>query len=218
MKRDNSREKKITVCIIEDSAEIRDRIVKTISTSSEFSCLPAFWNGESAWEGLPALNPDIVLTDIRLHGMNSIECIRGLKEKCPHTQFLMFAIQEDCEQVFFDVMSAGANGYLLEKTPQDQMLSTLKKLYESDGHEIAQIARKVVNVFRCLEKEEMAVTGLSAREKEVLQLLSKGFFYKEIADKLCISTGTIRQHIHHIYTKLHVQNRTEALNKCYGRE
>jgi DNA-binding NarL/FixJ family response regulator len=127
----------------------------------------------------------------------------------------MFTIYEDSEQVF-DSLSAGANGYLLKKTPPDQILQALKELYEGGAPMSTQIARKVVHAFQKPVRGSLDSAGLSAREKEVLQFLSKGYLYKEIGNKLNISTGTVRQHIHKIYEKLHVQNRTEALNKFYG--
>lgn len=206
----------ISVCIVEDSPEIRERVKQTVDDSGSFLCLKAFKDGESALSELPALQPDIVLMDINLPGMSGIDCIRQVKDNCPGTQFMMFTIYEDSDQVY-DALSAGASGYLLKKTPHDKILPALKELHEGGSPMSTHIARKVVSAFRRHDEREEAESVLSPREIEVLQLLSKGYLYKEIGEKLKISTGTVRQHIHNIYEKLHVQNRTEALNKFYGR-
>jgi DNA-binding NarL/FixJ family response regulator len=155
--------------------------------------------------------------DINLPGMSGTECIKKVKEKSPKIQFMMFTIYEDSEQVY-EALAAGASGYLLKKTPTEKILEALKELYEGGAPMSTHIARKVVSFFQKENKAAGEMTQLSNREKEVLALLSKGFLYKEISDQLFISTGTVRQHIHHIYEKLHVQNRMEAINKFYGRE
>lgn len=205
--------RKLTVCIIEGRINIRKYIEQTFKTSSDFSCLPAFRNGDNACKEIPPLCPDIVLADIRLYGMNSIQCIRRLKEKCPQTQFIMFSIDVENEEIFFDFLLTGANGCFLEKTPGNMISMTIKENYYKAKVADNIKTRNNGNMPDLPEGEEGCIVRLSPREQEVLQLLSVGYFYKEIADKLCISTGTVRQHIHHIYTKLHVQNRTEALNK-----
>jgi DNA-binding NarL/FixJ family response regulator len=207
----------ITVSIVEDMDEIRARLKSILEESGEFACMAVYNNAEDALKELPVSRPDIVLMDINLPGMSGIECIRKVKALCPEILFMMFTIYEDSEQVF-EALAAGASGYLLKKTPHDQITSALKELYEGGSPMSTQIARKVVAYFQKKDgKENEGQDILSPREKEVLELLSKGYLYKEIAAKLEISTGTVRQHIHKIYEKLHVQNRTEALNKFYGR-
>ncbi len=205
----------ISVSIVEDLKEIREHVQRIIEYADDFLCLSAYSNAEDALKELSVLQPHLVLMDINLPGMNGIDCIQKMKEKCPEMQFMMFTIYENSELVF-DALEAGATGYLLKKTPPDKILEALKELYYGGAPMSTQIARKVVSAFR-KTKPENNEAGLSTRETEVLQLLSKGFLYKEIADKLNIATGTVRQHIHKIYEKLHVQNRTEALNKYYGR-
>lgn len=207
----------ITVSIVEDMDEIRARLKCILEESGEFACMAVYPNAEDALKELPVLCPDIVLMDINLPGMSGIECIRKVKAFCPEILFIMFTIYEDSEQVF-EALAAGASGYLLKKTPHDQITSALKELYEGGSPMSTQIARKVVAYFQKNEgNEKDGEHILSSREKEVLELLSKGYLYKEIAVKLGISTGTVRQHIHKIYEKLQVQNRTEALNKFYGK-
>jgi DNA-binding NarL/FixJ family response regulator len=207
----------ISVSIVEDMADVRQKVKHLIEDSEEFICLSTYSNAESALEELPKLKPDIVLMDINLPGMSGTECIKKVKEKSPKIQFMMFTIYEDSEQVY-EALAAGASGYLLKKTPPEKILEALKELYEGGAPMSTHIARKVVSFFQKENKAAGEMTQLSNREKEVLALLSKGFLYKEISDQLFISTGTVRQHIHHIYEKLHVQNRMEAINKFYGRE
>ena len=209
--------KLIAVCLVEDIEEIRLTIKQLLDKSEEFVCFGAFETAEEAFVKLPELNPDIILVDINLPGMNGIEFIRRASGKYREIQFMMFTIYEDNDQVY-DALAAGANGYLLKKTPQNKILEALKELYEGGSPMSMQIARKVVNAFQKSSRGSGTIENISAREKEVLQLLSRGYLYKEIGDKLNISTGTVRQHIHKIYEKLHVQNRTEAINKFYGRE
>ena len=206
----------IAVSVVEDIQDIRESLQQLIEASDNFLCLSAYSNAEDALKDLPAVKPDIVLMDINLPGMNGIECIRRVKTLCPQLQFMMFTIYEDSEQVF-DALAAGASGYLLKKTPRDKILPSIQELYEGGSPMSTQIARKVVAYFQKEKEASNNQAQLSAREREVLELLSKGFVYKEIAARLNIATGTVRQHIHKIYEKLHVQNRTEALNKFYRR-
>jgi DNA-binding NarL/FixJ family response regulator len=154
--------------------------------------------------------------DINLPGMNGIECIREIKTKVPRTQFMMFTVYENDEKVF-EALKAGASGYLLKNTGLMQLIEALQELHNGGSPMSANIARKLVTVFREKENSEIPVEMLSKRETEILQLLSRGLLYKEIADQLSISVSTVRQHIHKIYEKLHVQNRTEAINKAFGK-
>ena len=205
----------IKICIVEDLKEVREGMVSLLSLDERFEVLAAFTNAETAEEELPAWQPDIVIMDINLPGMSGIDCIKKVKGLCPATQFIMFTIYENDEKVF-DALSAGASGYLLKRTALARIVEALIELHEGGAPMSTQIARKVINRLRVNEAvDDLQV--LSARENEVLQLLAKGLLYKEIAEKLGISVGTIRQHIHKIYEKLHVQNRTEAINKAYGK-
>lgn len=206
----------ITLAIVEDLDEVRDGLKNFISLSSDFKILDTFKTAEEAAYDLPKLKPDIVIMDINLPGMNGIECIRQVKDKCPGTQFMMFTVYENDEKVF-DALKAGASGYLLKNTGLVQLIESLKELYNGGSPMSANIARKLVTFFRDDQKETADLKMLSSRENEILQLLTKGLLYKEIAVQLSISTSTVRQHIHHIYEKLHVQNRTEAINKAFGK-
>ena len=206
----------ITICIVEDLDEVREGLKQFISLNPEFNVLDTFSTAEEALFEIPKLKPQIVIMDISLPGMNGIECIRQVKDKSPSTQFMMFTVYENDEKVF-EALKAGASGYLLKNTGLVQMIEALKELHIGGSPMSANIARKLVTVFRDKEKETASLEVLSKRENEILQLLSKGLLYKEIAEHLSISTGTVRQHIHRIYEKLHVQNRTEALNKAFGK-
>jgi DNA-binding NarL/FixJ family response regulator len=204
----------ITVSIVEDIPEVRESIERLIQGSDEFVLVSSYTNAESAIQDIPARQPHIVIMDINLPGINGIECIKKIKEDCPTTQFMMYTIFEDDEKVF-DALASGAHGYLLKKTPRDKILNALKELHEGGAPMSTHIARKVIQSFEDNRKNIQYNPLLTNKEKELLELLSKGFLYKEIADKLHITINTVKQHIHNIYEKLHVKNRTEAVNKLY---
>lgn len=206
----------ITLVIVEDLDEVRDGLKNFIALSGDFKVLDTFRTAEEALYEIPRLKPDIVIMDINLPGMNGIECIRQVKDKSPATQFMMFTVYENDEKVF-EALKAGASGYLLKNTGLIQLIESLKELHMGGSPMSANIARKLVTIFREKERESEKLEILSNRENEILQLLAKGLLYKEIADQLAISIGTVRQHIHKIYDKLHVQNRTEAINKAFGK-
>lgn len=205
----------ITICIVEDLKEVRDGMTSLLTLDERFEVLAIFPDAEKAAEELPAWQPDITVMDINLPGMNGIECIKKLMPHCPETQFIMFTIYEDDEKVF-EALSAGAAGYLLKNTPLSKISEALIELHAGGSPMSTQIARKVLNRMRSNENTD-AIDVLSPRENEVLQLLSKGLLYKEISARLGITTNTVKQHIHKIYEKLHVQNRTEALNRVFGK-
>ena len=207
----------ISIAIVEDLDEVRDGLKNFLALSTDFKILDTFKTAEEALYEIPQLKPDIVIMDISLPGMNGIECIRLVKDKSPSTQFMMFTVYENDEKVF-EALKAGAAGYLLKNTGLVQLIESLKELHNGGSPMSANIARKLVTVFREQQREVVPVEALSHRENEILQLLSKGLLYKEIAEHLSISVSTVRQHIHHIYEKLHVQNRTEAINKAYGKK
>jgi DNA-binding NarL/FixJ family response regulator len=204
----------IKVCLVEDSKEVREGMVSLLTLDERFEVLAAYTDAESALEYLPGWNADIVIMDINLPGMSGIECIKKVKRHCPHSQFIMFTIYENDEKVF-EALEAGANGYLLKKTSLSKITDSLVELHEGGAPMSTQIARKVIDRIHVNESDHKK-NILTPRENEILQLLAKGLLYKEISDQIDISTGTVRQHIHRIYEKLHVQNRTEAINKAFG--
>jgi DNA-binding NarL/FixJ family response regulator len=210
----------ITVCIVDDNKDIRNALEEIISMSEGYRCVATLATAEEAIKKIPRLQPHVVLMDINLGSNESvIDCVRELKPLVPGTNFMMCTVYEEDEKIF-EALSAGASGYILKKTAPAKMLDAIKELYLGGAPMSSQIARKVVAAFqdknRIPTNNEM-INDLSAREKEILEQLSKGLMYKEIAQKLFLSPETVRKHVYHIYEKLHVSNRVEAVNKFYGR-
>lgn len=207
---------KITVIIVEDDKEMRDGLELIVQSNPSMDCIATCSSGEDAMESIPTNIPDIVLMDIHLPGISGIECIKKLKPSLAFTQFMMCTVYEDNEKVF-DSLCAGATGYLLKNSPPSKITDAIIDLYHGGSPMSSVIARKVIQVFRPVVEQNKEIEKLTNREREMLDLLAKGYRYKEIADQLSISFETVRTHIHNIYEKLHVQSRTEALNKAYPR-
>src|ERR1700743_3867347 len=187
----------ITVAIVEDVRDIREGLQALINFSDGFSCVHVYASAEQAAEGLPRDQPDVVLMDINLPGMNGIECIKAVKPLCPDTQFIMSTVYEDDENIF-ESLKAGATGYLLKKTIPSRILEAISEVYEGGSPMSTQIARRVIASF---QKEDDIDTSelLTQREKEILKNLAEGLRYKEIAAKLKISIETVRTHARKIY-------------------
>lgn len=204
---------KIQVAIVEDTHDIRKGLMMMINGVEELECRQTFSSAEDAIKTLPINCADVVLMDIDLPGINGIECIKILKEKCNQTQYMMLTVFEDDDKIFRS-LEAGATGYMLKKTPPAQLIEAIKDLSSGGSPMNAQIARKVVASFN-KPKLNKTAEELTKRELELLELLSKGYRYKEIADKLFISQDTVRSHIRNIYVKLHVNSKIEAINKVF---
>lgn len=207
-----------SVAIVEDNNDIRFALEQIIETSDDYTLAGSCINGEEALIKLPILNPKVVLMDIGLGGISGIEVVRELKATHPEILFMMCTIYDEDEKIF-EALSAGASGYILKKTSPSKLLEGIKELIEGGAPMSSQIARKVVAAF---QSKPAAAVGtsldvLSKRENEILEMLSTGLLYKEISDKLTISSETVRKHVYHIYEKLHVGNRIEAVNKYFGR-
>ena len=212
----------ITVCIVDDNRELRNALQEIVTMSPDYACIGTMGSAEEAVELLPELKPDVVLMDINLGTVeNGIDAVRLLKPRMPGTNFMMCTVYEEDEKIF-EALNAGASGYILKKTTPDKLLSAIRELYEGGAPMSSQIARKVVQAFQLKqagqagEKQDELQT-LSQREKEILEFLSRGLMYKEIAAQLFLSPETVRKHVYHIYEKLHVSNRVAAVNKFYGR-
>jgi DNA-binding NarL/FixJ family response regulator len=207
----------ISVCIVEDNKDIRQALEQIVMMADGFIMLGSFPNAEEALTGLPQLLPQVVLMDINLGQMSGIECVGLLKPKFPEMLFMMCTVYEEDEKIF-EALAAGANAYILKKTTPSRLLEAIRELYEGGAPMSSQIARKVVAAFAPKPQiHNQSLDTLSNREAEILQLLSKGLLYKEIAHQLNIAQETVRKHVYHIYEKLHVNNRVEAVNKYFGR-
>jgi DNA-binding NarL/FixJ family response regulator len=210
----------ISVCIVDDNSDLRKMLEEIISTAAGYVCTGTMTSAHEAIRDLPALQPDVVLMDINLGGNESgIDCVRELKPKMPSTNFMMCTIYEENEKIF-EALSAGASGYILKKTTPSKTLEAITELYNGGAPMSSQIARKVVAAFTNKPetvKSETEIHDLTNREKGILEHLSKGMMYKEIAAVLFVSPETVRKHVYHIYEKLHVSNRVQAVNKFYGR-
>jgi DNA-binding NarL/FixJ family response regulator len=202
----------ISVSIIEDDAPAREILAKWIRCAEGFSCVSDHGTAESALAQVPAQKPRVVLMDINLPGMSGIECVRRLKPQLPDTQFVMLTVYEDADHIF-DALAAGATGYLLKQTPRNELLTALKEVHAGGSPMTSNIARKVVQSFRQSRGVPPDGEELSRREQEVLDLLARGFLYKEIADSLGISVPTVNTYIRRVYEKLHVRSRAQAVAK-----
>jgi DNA-binding NarL/FixJ family response regulator len=203
----------ITVCIVEDLEDIRNGIAAIINMTDGFKVLETFSNAEEALQQLALLQPDIVIMDINLPGMSGIECIRRLREKNRSIQFMMFTIYENSDTVF-EALKAGATGYILKNSSPAKIIEALQELYNGGSPMNPEIAKKLVTRFQKQTFSENEY-HLTPKEQKILELMSKGYLYKEIAGELNNTVNTIKQHIRHIYEKLHVQNKAEAINKMY---
>lgn len=206
----------ITVSIVEDNRDTRDTLAALLHGATTLRCLSTYATGEKALIGIPAENPDVALVDINLPGMSGIECVAKLKAKLPQLHVLMLTTYEESDLIF-DSLRAGANGYLLKSMPPDELIAAFEEVQAGGAPMSMQIARKVVQHFHRAQSSDAEVEKLSPREYEVLALLAQGRLYKEIADQLGISLGTVRTHQRRIYEKLHVQSRTEATLKFLRR-
>jgi len=202
----------ITVSIVEDNDQLRGTLARVISRAEGFQCLSQYPNAEAALESLPKERPNVVLMDINLPGMNGVECVRRLKPLLPESQVVMLTAYEDTENIF-NSLAAGASGYLLKRTSSAELLAAIKDVQKGGSPMTTHIARKVVQSFQKAGASPHPTENLSAREQEVLDCLSQGFLYKEIAEKLGISYETVHTYIRRIYEKLQVRTRTEAVAK-----
>ena len=198
------------VSIVEDDEDIRANLVLLISRASGFRLVSQHPTGEQAVVQIESVSPDVVLMDINLPGMSGIECAQRLKSALPQVQIVMLTVYEDSDQIF-QSLRAGASGYLLKRTPGAKILESIREVHAGGSPMNSHIARKVVQFFNHIPKPSSDLGSLSEREREVLEQLSRGQLYKEIADGLGISLDTVRKHLQSIYQKLHVHSRTEAV-------
>jgi len=206
----------ITVSIVEDNDQLRGTLARVIGRAEGFRCVSQYGTAEAALEDLPKEKPEVVLMDINLPGMNGVECVRQLKQLIPGMQVVMLTVYEDTENIF-NALAAGAAGYLLKRTKSAELLEALREVHRGGSPMTTHIARKVTQSFQKAGPSSQPTENLSEREQEVLDCLSQGFLYKEIADKLGIGYETVHTYIRRIYEKLQVRTRTEAVAKFLKR-
>jgi len=208
----------IRVCVVEDDNVVREQLVHQFTRHAGFTCVSNHRSAEAALEEIPRLKPDVVLMDINLPKMNGIDCVRQLKGLLPGTQFIMLTVYEDADVIFKSLL-AGAVGYLLKGRTSTcaQALEAVRDAARGGSPLNSLIARKIVQHFHHQPTRGDAQHPISTREREVLELLSKGLPYKEIADMLGVNIETVRKHCHNIYEKLQVSSRTEAVVKFLGK-
>ncbi len=203
----------ITVSIVEDDPPARAILTEWVRRAEGFKCVGVHENAESALASLPQEQPSVVLMDINMPGMSGIECVRRLKPQMRDTQFVMLTVYEDPDHIF-KALSFGASGYLLKRTKRAELLAAIKDVHAGGSPMNSNIARKIVQSFQRFSNPSPAEPdNLSPRERDVLELLAHGYLYKEIADSLKISKPTVNTHIRHIYEKLHVRSRSQAVAK-----
>jgi RNA polymerase sigma factor (sigma-70 family) len=217
----------LRISIVEDDAEIRDGIVFLLNKTPGFTCVNSYPSAEDGLVGIPLDQPDVVLMDINLPGINGVECVRQLTGAMPELIVLMLTVYEDTDAIF-QSLTAGASGYLLKRTSSAELLDSIRQAREGSSPMSGHIARKVVQYFhrpRVAEPTaELAprlaepMAELSPRESEVIERLAQGCLYKEIAEQLGISLDTVRKHLGQVYKKLHVRSRTEAVVKYLNRK
>jgi DNA-binding NarL/FixJ family response regulator len=201
---------------VEDNHQLRGTLARLLDCAEGFRCVSQYANAEDALVGLPKDKPDVVLMDINLPGMNGVECVRKLKQIAPEIAAVMLTAYEDTENIF-NALAAGATGYLLKRAPRAELLDAIREVRRGGSPMTTHIARKVVQSFQRVIPAPETGEALSAREQEVLDHLSQGFLYKEIAEKMGISYETVHTYIRRIYEKLQVRTRTEAVAKFLRR-
>jgi DNA-binding NarL/FixJ family response regulator len=205
---------KISVGIVDDHQTTRESLAAIVDLDPDMKCVKACGSGEEALKLLPEAKPDVVLMDIVLPTMSGIECASRLKEQLPTTEIVMITVYEDPDMIF-GALRAGACGYLLKRAPAEQVTAAIREARNGGAPMTAEIARRVITHFRSEAQASANVETLSTREREILDLVARGFTDKEISQKLCVTPETVRWHLKHCYRKLHVRSRTEAAMKLW---
>lgn len=200
----------LSICIIEDDKNYNNTLRKVIDYAEGMSCIAQYYYGKDALTGIPALQPDIVLVDIRLNDLTGIEIVAQLKPAMIHTEFIM-CTTSDNEADIFEALKAGATGYLIKGENIENIIAALNEVKEGGAPMSLSIAKKVAQFFH--KREDKKLEQLTRMENEVLHMLSKGMLYKEIAAEKYIAMDTVKKHIANIYKKLAVNNKIEAINK-----
>ena len=204
----------VTVCLIEDDHEVRESCQALLNGAPGLRCLGTYGTAEEALRAIPHQKPDVVLVDINLPRMNGIECVSRLKAAQPDLQILMLTLYEQSDLIF-KALRAGANGYLLKSSSSTELIHAVEQVHTGGAPMTMSVARKVIACFHTKDHSAAQIEGLTAREREILELLASGAYYREIGEKLGISSATVRCHLHSVYKKLHVKSRAEAVIKLH---
>jgi DNA-binding NarL/FixJ family response regulator len=212
---DKKIEKVITVAIVEDSPHLRRSLEVIVSRQSTLCCVGVFPSAEDALATLPSLAPNVILMDINLPGMNGVECVRRLTQSNLKSLIMMLTVSDD-DDVIFEALSSGAIGYLLKPVLSEELVKAIHEIHAGGAPMSMPIARRVVQTFKKPANNKSELTELTPRELEVLELLAKGFLSKEIAEQKGLNYWTVVDHVRHIYDKLHVRSRAQAVAKYLG--
>ena len=200
------------IAIVEDNKVIRESLMEFIHADPECRCVCACATAEEALKVIPRHEPEIVLMDIQLPNMSGIDCLAQLKQLLPSVHIIMVTVYEDTERIF-KALRMGACGYLLKRCAPEELIAAIREVRQGGAPMSREIARKVIASFQEPLTTAVEVEDLTAREREILELLANGFPNKQIADRLGLTDGTVRWHLRHVYNKLHVRSRTEAALK-----
>jgi len=203
----------LQIILLEDNLHYRRGLEQIINDMSGVSLMGSYTNAEIVLKKIDGLKPDIFIVDINLEGMSGIEFIKRAKPLLPDTEFMVCTINDDNTNIF-ESLKSGATGYILKESSANEIRNAIAEIAAGGSPMSAYISRKVIASFNTTQRKPATITeNLTEREVEVLNHLAQGLQYKEIADKLDISTGTVKKHIRNTYTKLQVQNKVEAINK-----
>ncbi len=215
----------IRVFVVEDQTKILKNQLKLLEGHSELTIIGTALSGETGLEEVRRLKPDVLLLDLGLPRMSGIDVTRAVKAELPSIEILIFTIFDEEDKVL-EAVKAGASGYLLKGTPADKMVEAIKEVHAGGTVIQPNLARRLLKHFRIGEtpaaapetpgptpQQEPEGKKLSARETEILQLIAKGVSNSEAATMLTLSKATIRTHLEHIYRKLEVTNRVEAVTE-----
>lgn len=205
----------VRLSILEDDSALRRALSEWIASDPRFRVVSEHANAEDAISSLPSIRPDVVVSDINLPGQSGIDCVRHLKPLLPETQFMMLTVYDDSERIF-QALAAGATGYLVKRASRQELLTAIADIHRGESPMSSGIARKIVQSFQKVEPIVSPTNKLTPRERQVLELLARGFLYKEIAAQLQLSIPTVNCYIRSIYEKLQVHSRSQAVAKLLG--
>lgn len=205
----------IKVAIVEDDITLRQGFETLVGLTAGMQCLCSCDTVDEALRKIPKLQPDVVLMDLQLPDKSGVECTVRLKELLPAVHIVVVTVYEDSDRIF-QALQAGACGYLLKRSAPERIIAAIREAQEGGVPMTPEIARKVIGQFRAKPAVSAQVEGLTAREKEVLELVMQGFENEEITERMGVSIATVRFHLQHIYEKLHVHSRNEMIFKFRG--